>query len=92
MKRMFGYIVIIVAVLAVCGFFAVRHAIRTAQVVPPTSDLPQPPQRSEAFDRWQAGLKLDVGGNYKGDKAARDRLLEKLRQEEIRQRPQEGRN
>ena len=44
------------------------------------------------MDAWQAGIKPDTRTDYAPDPAAKERLMEKLRQEELRQRPQEGRN
>jgi hypothetical protein len=44
------------------------------------------------MDEWQAGIKPDTRTDYTSDPAATKRLMEKLRQEELRQRPQEGRN
>ena len=44
------------------------------------------------MDGWQAGIKPDTRTDYTSDPATTKRLMEKLRQEELRQRPQEGRN
>ena len=46
----------------------------------------------EADGWWQAGIKPDTRTDYTSDPATTKRLREKLRQEELRQRPQEGRN
>lgn len=78
--------------LALCGWLAVRHAVRTAVTVPPVSDLPAPPSASKPMDTWQAGIKPDTRTDYTSDPVRTKRLMEKLRQEELRQRPQEGRN
>jgi hypothetical protein len=43
-------------------------------------------------DTWQGSIKLDRGGSYTPDEAAKKRLEQKLKAEEERQRPQEGRN
>ena len=42
MKRMHLIIVAFVIGLALCGWLTLRHAIRTAVIVPPVSDLPAP--------------------------------------------------
>jgi hypothetical protein len=44
------------------------------------------------MDVWQGSIKADTRTDYAPDPAAKARLMEKLRQEELRQRPQEGRN
>ena len=93
MKRMHLIIVAFVIGLALCGWLTLRHAIRTAVTVPPVSDLPAPtPSPSKPMDGWQAGIKPDTRTDYASDPAATKRLMEKFRQEELRQRPQEGRN
>ena len=93
MKRMHLIIVAFVIGLALCGWLALRHAIRTAVTVPPVSDLPAPTSpASKPMDLWQAAIKPDTRTDYTSDPATTKRLLEKLRQEELRQRPQEGRN
>ena len=89
------HLVIIASVvgLGVCGLLTLRHAIRTAVTVPPVSDLPAPPTKNpQPFDGWQAGIKPDTRTDYTPDPVATKRLMAKLRQEELRQRPQEGRN
>ena len=93
MKRMHFVIIMLMVGLALCGRLALRHAIRTAVTVPPVSDLPAPtPQKPQPFDGWKAGIRADTRTDYAPDPAAIKRLMEKLRQEELRQRPQEGRN
>jgi hypothetical protein len=93
MKRMHLIIVALVVAFALCGLLVLRHAVRTAVTVPPVSDLPAPPPpASKPMDVWQAGIKPDTRTDYAPDPAATKRLMEKLRQEELRQRPQEGRN
>ncbi|MEO5959033.1 MAG: hypothetical protein ABIR80_07940 [Opitutaceae bacterium] len=86
-------IITFVVGLGVCGVLTLRHAIRTAVTVPPVSDLPAPiPQGQQPIDDWQSGIKADTRTGYRSDPATTKRLMEKLRQEEMRQRPQEGRN
>ena len=93
MKRMHLILTISAAALAVGGFLVVRHAIRTAPLVPPESDLPAPPpKKAQPIDAWQSGIKPDMRTDYTADPAATKRHLEKLRREERRQRPQEERN
>ena len=94
MKRMHLIIVAIVVALALAGLLAFRHAVRTAVTVPPVSDLPAPPRKraSQPMDVWQGSIKADTRTDYTPDPAAKARLMEKLGQEELRQRPQEGRN
>lgn len=93
MKRMHLFIVAVIVGLAVCGALALRHAVRTAVTVPPVSDLPAPtPPASHPMDVWQAGIKPDTRTDYASDPAVTKRLMEKLRREELRQRPQEERN
>ena len=79
--------------LALCGWLALRHAARKAVTVSPVSHLPAPtPPAPKPMDVWQAGIKPDTRTDYTADPATTKRLMEKLRQEELRQKPQEGRN
>jgi hypothetical protein len=89
------YLLISVAGLTASGLIVLRHACRNAPVMPPTYDydLPAPARRNPlTADCWRGR----IGGNARTDflpyPAATGRLMEKLRQEEQRQRPQEGRN
>jgi hypothetical protein len=91
MKRMHLIILFVGVALLVIGSLVVRHGIRTAVTVRPISDLPTPPA-ARPMDALQSGLKLDRRTDYTTDPAATKRLMEKLRQEELRQRPQEARN
>lgn len=91
MKRMTTYLLIALAGLAVCGLLVLRHACRTAPLLPDPADRPVPPRRNVApLDRWQGEIKVDTRTNYPSGPMRQ--LLKKLHQEEIRQRPQEGRN
>jgi len=92
MMRMTFYILVSVAGLTVCGLLVLRHACRTTPLMPPISDLPAPPRHLQPVDRWQGGIEVDTRTDYQPDPAATKRLMEKLRQEELRQRPLEGRN
>jgi hypothetical protein len=73
-------LVILILGLAVSGYLVHRHPRRVSPATP-TRDL-------HAVDAWQRGIRLDPRTDYSLTAAAR----EKLRREEERQRPQEGRN
>lgn len=93
MKRMITCALIALAGLLVCGLLVLRHACRTAPELRDDSGLPAPTGRDRPpIDRWQGGIKVDPRTGYAPDPEATERLLEKLRREELRQRPQEGRN
>ena len=93
MKRTHLIIVAFAIGLALCGWLAIRSTVRTEVTASPVSDLPAPPPpASKPMDVWQAGIKPDTRTDYTSDPAKTKRLMEKLRQEELRQRPQEGRN
>ena len=93
MKRIFLFIGAVIAGLAVCGLLVLRHVVRTTVNVPPASDLPTTaPKKAPPMAAWQAGLKSDTRTDYTPDPVATKRLLKKLQREELRQRPQEGRN
>lgn len=81
MKRMSMYLLAFFAALAVCGWL-VHRRLRNASV----------PTEARPLDRLQGGVRIERGGNYAADGAAKQRLLEKLQEQERRQRPQEGRN
>jgi len=72
------FAILILAGLAVSGWLVHRHWRRA---LPPAVRTASP-----AMDAWQKSIRLDVKTDYA------DPLLEKLRREEERQRPQEGRN
>lgn len=91
MKRLHVIIVPLVVGLALGGWLALWHAMRAAVKMSPVSELPSP-SASRPMDVWQAGIKPDTRTDYTPDPAATKRLMKKLRQEELRQRPQEGRN
>lgn len=86
-------IVAFAAGLALSGWLALRHAVRTAVTVPPVSELPAPAGAAlKPMEVWEAGIKPDTLTDYTPEPAAMKRLREKLRQEELRQRPQEESN
>ena len=82
MKRMnYWLLALLVAGLAVCGWLVCRQMRRTPE-----------PAESKAMKSLEDGVRIDRGGPYTGTDAEKRRLMEKLKQEERRQRPEEGRN
>jgi len=93
MKRMTTVIIITAAGIGICGVLVLVHACRTAPEVPAVSDLPPPARRAvQPVDAWQGGIKVDARTDYHANPEATKHLMEKLRQEELRQKPWEGRN
>ncbi len=93
MKRMLPYILIALAGLAVCGVLLLRHAVRTAGETPASAGSgPPQPKKAPVVDRWQGGIRVDNRTDYTPDPKAKKRMEEKLRQEELRQKPWERRN
>jgi len=84
MKRMVIVIVIFIAVAVGGGLYACGRG-RGSKPGPRTSPAIQTP-------RGLDGLKLDTHPDYPGDTAEKRALLRRLKREERRQRPQEGRN
>lgn len=78
-------VLIVLGLLAGAGFL--WRELRRAPLLPPGHDADGQPMKS-----LQAGVKLDRPTDYASDANVHRRLMEKLRAEEIRQRPQEGRN
>ena len=92
MKRMFTVLFIIVAGLLLVGLSVLCHAIRTAPIMPPESDLPvRPTARVKPIVQLQSGVKLEAISFHPDTERSRQ-LREKLWYEELRQRPQEQRN
>lgn len=87
MKRMILVALLAFAGLTVCGLLVLRHAVRTAPLQSAPSDLPAP-SAVAPIDRLQGSMKLDVQTDYSLDA----RTKAKLRAEELRQQPWEGRN
>lgn len=94
MKRMNLFAIVLVAGLAVGGLLVLRHARRlpAAPPAPEQAYATRDARDLRAVDAWQAGIKLDPNTDYTPDALAKRRLVEKLRREEEKQRPQEGRN
>lgn len=87
MKRAMIIVLLCLAGLTVGGLFALWRAVRTAPLLPADHDMPAP-KAAQPIDRLQGGMKLDARTDYTLDPAAKARL----RREEMRQRPWEGRN
>jgi hypothetical protein len=73
------------AALAVAGWGVLRGRHRAPESAKPVA--PAAPT-----DGFQSGVKLDSRTGGEPDAAARRRVMDRLRREEIRQRPAEGRN
>ena len=84
MKKMTTVVLIVAAVL-LTGTLILCRELRRAPL------RPNPKRPEQPVNAWQAGIKPDRRTDY-GSGADRARLLEKLRQEERRQKPEEGRN
>lgn len=78
-------VVLIVAAVLLTGTLILCRELRRAPLLP-NQERPEQP-----VNAWQAGIKPDRRTDD-GSGADRARLLEKLRQEERRQKPEEGRN
>lgn len=79
--KMTWFLILFLAGLGVCGVIVHRHYRRITPA--PHAETLRP------VDRWQRNIRLAPPGGYT---TGQQRLLEKLRREEERQRPQEGRN
>lgn len=79
MKR-FPFLIVVALGSVVCGFLICRRSRGGERRAQP-----------EPMDRFQEGVRLDLRVDYRGA-AEPERGLEKLRIEEVRQRPQEARN
>jgi len=84
--KMSGFVVILVLGLAICGLLVWRHATRAPASSAPVGPAPVIRRADDLrpVDAWQQGIKL----------APAEKLdwREKLRREEEKQRPWEGRN
>ena len=95
MTPMTHCILISFAGLTVSGLIVLRHACRTAPLMPPAYDydLPAPARRNSiSSDGWRGRIAGNARTGFLPYPVATGHLMEKLRQEEQRQRPQEGRN
>lgn len=96
MKKM-ALVIAVLTAIALGGYVGYRHYRRLTDTPAAPAGLPIPPVRAEAealrqLDAWQGGIKLAPATDYAAEAAGRKRALEKLRQEEQRQKPWEGRN
>ena len=93
MKRM-TIVLALLTGLAVCGLLVLRHTRRVtvAPTPPPLAQSARDARDLRAFDAWQSNIKLDLNTDYTPDALAKQRLMERLRREESKQRPAEGRN
>lgn len=80
---------ILIIGLAVAGYLVHRHHRRVASPMPVAPAMATDARDLRAASAWQRNIRLDTRFDYtKLDPETR----EKLRREEERQRPQEGRN
>ena len=91
MKRMIAFVLLFIVGVAVGGLLVQRHH-RHATAIPIAQPIPTQPVRDmndlRAVDAWQSNIKVAP----LGDDMTALRLRHKLRREEERQRPEEGRN
>jgi hypothetical protein len=87
MKKMM-FLILIVG-LAFSGYLIQRHRERQRII---HVKVPAPAQGDQPMNDWQQRLTLDLRTDYTGGDPAQRQLIETLRQEEQRQKPQEGRN
>lgn len=87
MKKMLLYFLILAGCLSVCGYLARRHHARAALGSP---SVEMKGQRS--MSDWQRGISIDTRTDYTSGSKAGSQLRERLRQEELRQKPEESRN
>ena len=93
MKQLTLYFVTSVAGLTVCGLLVLRHACRTAPLMPPSYDPPAPLLRSREWrNRCQERSRPGCRTVCMPSATANRRLMGILRREELKQRPWEGRN
>ena len=85
MKKML--LLILIIGLTVCGYLVNRRA---QPVAPPRAKAPT--AEPAVVNTWQENFTLDLRTDYTGSDPAQRKLIETLREEAARQRPQEGRN
>lgn len=96
MKKMVTLVLIAVCALTLAAILVARHR-QQRSVLPPaataeTSPAALPVMPATPMNALQSGVKLDPRTDYRPDADAKRRLLERLHQEEKRQKPEEGRN
>ena len=87
--KMSGFIVMLLLGLAVCAYLVRVHGRQVS--TPPAASALAAPRADDLrpVDAWQRSLKLTMPND---DSPETKRLMEKLRREEEKQRPWEGRN
>lgn len=86
MRKMIPFAIIFLLGVAVSSWILCREIRRAPE------ESAQPGSQLRGVDDWQRSIRLSPPGGY-GPVTERERaLLEKLRREEERQQPQEGRN
>ena len=89
MRRMTIYILMMGTGVAVCGYLVIRHARRTPAAQPmQTQRGARDPREFQAIRKMESTIRIAP----LGDDMTGLRLKSKLRREEERQQPQEGRN
>jgi|CXWL01.1.fsa_nt_gi hypothetical protein len=86
MRKMIPFAIIFLLGVAVSSWI-LRREIRRAPLEPA-----EPKTELGAVDTWQRSIRLATPTGYSSATDRERALLEKLQQEEERQRPQEGRN
>jgi len=86
MKKMTPILIIVVLGLLAGGVLLIRE-LRRAPLMPPDYDQPVRP-----VNDWQRSIKIDPRTDYTGVRPENAPIPERLRLEEQRQRPEEGRN
>lgn len=80
------FLLLVIGGVLACGLLALCHAVRTAAPEPPPgNEDPTETRQLRPVNDWQRGIRIDTRTDYSD-------ALEKLREEERRQKPEEGRN
>ena len=87
--KMNAFLILLLAGLVVCDLLVRRHRTQMPAGTTATSRGVGP---LAPVDAWQEGIHISPMGTYRADTEAARRLMDRLRREEERQRPQEGRN
>ncbi|OAM87327.1 hypothetical protein OH491_26740 [Termitidicoccus mucosus] len=85
MKKMFFGLLFLAAGLGLCGYLVHRNNQRARTTVPASDSGGHRP-----MNEWQKSISLDTRTDYTRQEI--EQAMEKLRQEERRQKPEEGRN